>query len=190
MKFFFVLISILVLAHCSKPNTVLICGDHKCINKDEAEQYFEENLSIEVKIINQKRKEEASLVELNMRENNIGEKKISITSKNKTKENIKVLSNEEIIKIKKGIKKKKSKKKFVKKTIKNKNGVKKVQKNKISKSKKIIKKNKNTKQTVVNKKNDIVDVCSILEKCSIDEISKFLLKQGKNKDFPDITTRQ
>ena len=36
----------------------------------------------------------------------------------------------------------------------------------------------------------MVDVCTILEKCSIDEISKYLLKQGKNKKFPDITTRQ
>ena len=35
-------------------------------------------------------------------------------------------------------------------------------------------------------KNDVVDVCTILEKCSIDEISKYLIKQGK-KEFPDIT---
>ena len=34
----------------------LICGDHVCINKDEADQYFEENLSIEVKIIDKKKK--------------------------------------------------------------------------------------------------------------------------------------
>ena len=36
----------------------------------------------------------------------------------------------------------------------------------------------------------VVDVCTILEKCSIDEISKFLLEQGKKKKFPDITARQ
>ena len=41
-----------------------------------------------------------------------------------------------------------------------------------------------------NKRKDIVDVCTILEKCSIDEISRYLLKQGKNKKFPDITKRQ
>ena len=34
---------------------------------------------------------------------------------------------------------------------------------------------------------EVVDVCTILKKCSIDEISKYLLKQGKKKDFPDIT---
>ena len=45
---------IFFLSNCSKPKTVLICGDHVCVNKAEAEQYFEENLSIEVKIINKK----------------------------------------------------------------------------------------------------------------------------------------
>ena len=28
-----------------------------------------------------------------------------------------------------------------------------------------------------------------IEKCSIDEISKYLIKQGNNKDFPDITKK-
>ena len=40
-----------------------------------------------------------------------------------------------------------------------------------------------------NKSINLVDVCTILEKCSIDEISKYLLDQGK-KDFPDLTIRQ
>ena len=43
------LVTLLFLAACSKPKTVLICGDHICVNQTEAEQYFEENLSIEVK---------------------------------------------------------------------------------------------------------------------------------------------
>ena len=38
--------------------------------------------------------------------------------------------------------------------------------------------------------NNLTDVCTILKKCSIDEISKYLLDQGKKKDFPDITKRQ
>ena len=43
----------------------------------------------------------------------------------------------------------------------------------------------------MNKKTkEVFDVCTILEKCSIDEISKYLLNQGKKKDFPDITLRQ
>ena len=56
-----------MLANCSKPKTVLICGDHVCVNKAEAEQFFEENLSIEVKIIDKKKtKPEINLVELNL----------------------------------------------------------------------------------------------------------------------------
>ena len=51
--FFFIIFTI---QSCSKPRTVLICGDHICINKSEAEKYFEENLSIEVKIIDDKKK--------------------------------------------------------------------------------------------------------------------------------------
>ena len=52
MLFFF------LITNCTKPKTVLICGDHVCINKTEAEQYFEENLSIEVKILNKKKNKE------------------------------------------------------------------------------------------------------------------------------------
>ena len=47
-----------------------------------------------------------------------------------------------------------------------------------------------TNENVNKKRKDIVDICTILEKCSIDEISKYLIKQGKNKRFPDITIRE
>ena len=50
---FFFLLNL--LQNCSNTKTDMICGDHKCINKDEAQQYFEENLSIEVKIIDNKK---------------------------------------------------------------------------------------------------------------------------------------
>ena len=78
MNKFFFLILVLLLNNCSKPSTVFICGDHKCINKEEAKQYFEENLSIEVKIVNKKLDTEEDLVELNLKENFLGNKKISI----------------------------------------------------------------------------------------------------------------
>ena len=47
---------ILLLSNCSKPKTVFICGDHICINKSEANAYFEENLTIEVQIISKNKK--------------------------------------------------------------------------------------------------------------------------------------
>jgi len=192
MKLIFILVIFFLINSCSKPKTVLICGDHICVNKTEAEQYFEENLTIEVKIIDKKIKNEVDLVELNLKESNKDQRKVTIKSKKQTNKNIKSLSNNEIAKIKKDLKnKKKLEKKIVKKTN-----------NRISNQQKIIINKDNSKNDIKSKKNrkkvnhvnkkakDIVDVCTILEKCSIDEISKYLLNQGIKKDYPDITTRQ
>ena len=96
---------------CSKPKTVLICGDHVCINNKEANLYFEENLSLEVKIIDKKRKNVIDLVELNLNDTN--KKKISITQKKKTKKELKKLSKTEIKKIKKQVSKKKVNKNII-----------------------------------------------------------------------------
>ena len=85
MKLIFIFITSLLLVSCNKPKTVLICGDHICINKKEAEQYFKENLSIEVKIIDKKVKKEIDLVELNLNQNEKGDKTVKIFSKKKTK---------------------------------------------------------------------------------------------------------
>ena len=45
-------------------------------------------------------------------------------------------------------------------------------------------------QNNVNKKKiNVVDVCTLIEKCNIEEISKYLLKEGSSKGFPDISSR-
>ena len=184
MKYFLLTISFLLLANCGKPKTVLICGDHICVNKAEAEEYFQENLSIEVKILDKRIKDEMNLVELNLKQNQSEGKKINILSKKNTKNKIKILSNKEITEIKKDIKNRKKEKKIAKKIIKKK-------KETIENEKKIIKKDSKILENSIKKKhNNVVDVCTIIKECSIDEISKYLLKQGKEKSFPDITTRQ
>tara|TARA_X000000950_G_scaffold91267_1_gene114838 strand:- start:71 stop:625 length:555 start_codon:yes stop_codon:yes gene_type:complete len=184
MKYFLLTISFLLLANCGKPKTVLICGDHICVNKAEAEEYFQENLSIEVKILDKRIKDEMNLVELNLKQNQSEGKKINILSKKNTKNKIKILSNKEITEIKKDIKNRKKEKKIAKKIIEKK-------KETIENEKKIIKKDSKILENSIKKKhNDVVDVCTIIKECSIDEISKYLLKQGKEKSFPDITTRQ
>jgi hypothetical protein len=180
MRFFLLILLFLFLQQCSKPKTVLICGNHVCVNKAEAELFFEENLSIEVRILDKKNNNEIDLVQLNLENNNTKNKQINIKRKKKTKENIKVLNNAEIKNIKKKIYEKKRNKKvalvnnkeakFEKKTKKSSNKIKKKNVNKIT--------------------NEVVDVCSIIKKCSIDSISKYLLKQGKKSKFPDITTRE
>ena len=54
----YILIFLLFITSCTSTNRVFICGDHECVNKDEANLFFEQNLSIEVKII-QKEKNNA-----------------------------------------------------------------------------------------------------------------------------------
>ena len=179
IKFFFIFI-LIALQSCAKPKTVLICGDHICVNKNEAERYFEENLSLEVKIIENIKKESFDLVELNLK-NNQDKREISVVKKEKTNKKIKVLSKKEIKLIKKNIKNKKTKKNIVKKKQIIQDG-----KLKVTQNKKILNKSRN----IVNKNNKIIDVCTILDKCNIDEISKYLIKLGKKKNFPDITKRE
>ena len=188
MKLIIFILLAFIFSNCSKPKTVLICGDHVCVNKAEAEQYFEENLSIEVKIVSKKSDIVEDLVELNLSENSLGNKKISISSKKTTNNPIKKLSNEEVVEIKENIKNKKKEKKIAKKIVKKENEL--VNKE-ISKQKKLkYKKETITKSNVNKRRKDVVDVCTIIKKCSIDEISKYLLDNGRNKKFPDITIRQ
>ena len=179
LLFFFL---VLIMYGCNKPKTVLICGDHVCINKAEAEQYFEENLTLEVKIIDKKRSKEDNLVELNLNSNSSGKKEVSILNKKQTSKKLKELSNSEIKRKKAEIRKKK-----------------KLKDTKITKQAKLkeVKKKKKPQDSVIktnkvvnNTSKKITDICTILEKCSIDEISKYLVKQGKKRKFPDITTRE
>ena len=167
MKIFFIILSAFLIQSCNKPKTVLICGNHVCVNKAEAEQYFEENLSIEVRLIDKKEINKTDLVELNLQKQSNDKRKISIISKKQTNKEVKVLSKNEIKKIKKNIKYKKKTKKITKKVP--------------------ININTNVKRRI-NK--EVVDVCTIIEKCSIDNITKYLLDQGRKKKFPDITTRE
>tara|TARA_B100000963_G_scaffold341705_1_gene341708 strand:- start:3073 stop:3594 length:522 start_codon:yes stop_codon:yes gene_type:complete len=173
MKFYYLLILLAFMYSCTnKPKSVFICGDHVCINKAEAKQYFEDNLSIEVKIIDKKQNKNIDLVQLNLKNSSLN-KEISIEKKSETNKKIRSLSNEEISNIKLNLKNKKNikKDKVVKKQI---------------KQKKLT--NKRTKKTINKKILD--DVCKTIDKCTIEEISKYLIKQGKNKKFPDITIRQ
>ena len=179
MKYFLIILFLILLNNCSKPKTVLICGDHVCINKNEAEQYFEENLSIEVKIIDKKKKKEINLVELNLIESFDNNKEINIKEKTEKNNEIKILSNDEIKILKSEIKKKRKKQNLAKKITSNNKSSQNTTGFKNSDKKKNIKKNR-----------DVADVCLIIKKCNIDEISKYLLKQGQTKKFPDITTRE
>ena len=205
MKKILFIILLLAIYGCSKPKTVLICGDHICVNKLEAEEYFKENLTLEVKILDKKNMNEIDLVEINLNSKSQKEKKINIVSKNKTNKKIKILSNDEIEKRKKELKEKKIKEK---KQVKNKIKRKKIalRKPKIFKKEKIIEQETNNvvklnkikekvnqpENKVINKQQNTksVDICEVVKECTIDEISKYLIKKGNKINFPDITTRE
>ena len=173
MRLLFTIIVFLLIG-CTKPKTVLICGDHICVNKKEAKQYFEENLSLEVKILNKDNRKNFDLVELNLRENFKKDKKVFVKKKNKTKKIIKELSHKEIKVIKSKINNKEKNKKKVKI---------------INKERKL--KNKVDKKKIVNNVIDNeIDICTIIDKCSIDEISKYLTKEGNKKGYPDISIKK
>ena len=176
MKNSLLIVVILLLVSCSKTKTVLICGDHVCINKKEAEQYFEDNLSLEVKIIDKKEKNKIDLVELNLKENIRGKKEIQVFSKNETEKKVKILSRKD--------------KNEIRKIIKNKKKEKKIKQTKQMKKKEFENKKTTKNSANKNKRIDVVDVCTIVKKCNIEEISKYLIDKGKDKKFPDITTRQ
>ena len=180
IKFLFIFF-LLFIQSCSKQKAVLICGDHICINKNEANQYFEENLSIEVKITDKRNEKKFDLVQLNLKDND-KKKEINITKKNKTGKIVKTLSNQEVKRIKEEIKKKnKNKRISLKKS--------KIEKGKLKVSS-IERKDKNLNKKIVHNSKQPFDVCTILEECSIDEISKYLIKLGKKRNFPDISIRE
>ena len=81
MKIIILIFLFLLIAGCNKPKTVLICGDHICINKKEAKQYFEENLTIQVKILDKKVNNDINLVELNLKTNQQGKKEVRLLSR-------------------------------------------------------------------------------------------------------------
>ena len=52
MKYLFIFI---LFISCGKPQSIFICGDKPCRNK-QTNKYFNENLTLEIKIIGKKRK--------------------------------------------------------------------------------------------------------------------------------------
>ena len=195
MKRLIFLLVIFTIYGCSKPKTVLICGDHVCINKAEANQYFEDNLTLEVRIIDSKNIKETNLVQINLKTNADGKKEVNVLDKKQSNKELKKLSVFEIKKKKEDLRKRKKVKKKIDKKI------------RASKQTKLTKdkKDEKTHVQIVNKKKEnedrvvkrtikqvkkIDNICIILEKCNIDEITKYLVKQGKKKNYPDIANRE
>ena len=189
MKYLFIFI---LFISCGKPQSILICGDKPCRNKQEANKYFNENLTLEIKIIDKKKEESFNLVNLNLNKNEVKDVRVF-----KKKDDKKINDIEEEFKVSKRpinneVDKKKESKKSAIKTIEKKtiNDKKKdssfVKLNKDSNLKKKRKKPNKKPLTSTNTENT-KNICLVLESCDIDQITKFLIEKGDKKDFPDIT---
>tara|TARA_B100000579_G_scaffold312243_1_gene261816 strand:+ start:948 stop:1514 length:567 start_codon:yes stop_codon:yes gene_type:complete len=177
---------IFLITSCSSNKIIFICGDHECIDKKEAKEYFENNLSIEVKTFD-KPDHYLDLVELNNNEfnkkaknnENLNEKKVMKIKNDQLKNQIKKERKLAKIRNKNKIKEEKRLAKIKKKEEKR---MSKINKKKYNKKNKY--KNKKLNESTIVKKSEI---CSIISKCDIDEISKFLLKKGNEKRYPDLS---
>lgn len=166
MKIFLPFIFLFLLS-CSNPlsgeKRVYICGDHPCVNKKEVEEYFNNNISIEVYTIvsDKQKKENFDLVELNL-----------LKDKLESKDKIKAFQKKKDIK--QQIKERKKLAKLKMKKVEESNKT-----EEIVKRKEIVKKKKPSQFTFVR-------ICKNLEECDIDKIAKIIMDIGKEKDFPDI----
>jgi|TARA_B110000211_G_scaffold222993_1_gene272343 hypothetical protein len=91
MKFFYFVI-LLLLVNCGSKQ-VFICGDRECVNKAEAQKYFEENFIVEVKINEKKIDAPFDLVKLNTKENIIYTEKTKRKINKLTKKERKIIKN-------------------------------------------------------------------------------------------------
>ncbi len=164
------LLSIIFLSSCSTTKTVLVCGDHECINKKEAKLFFDENLTLEVKVISKDKERNYNLVKMNLK----NEKENIKILKTKNKKIVKKLTKNQIKLKKKEIKEKQSN--ITNKTIEN----------------KIVKKKEKTSNFSNKSFSDIssLNICLKLEKCDIDSISNYLIKLSNKKDYPNIALKE
>lgn len=183
---YLILFSFFIIFSCSGGKKVYMCGDHKCIDKKEFNEYFAKNLSIEIDLKNKKNKDKSiDLVKLNTEKKDI---KIS-QDKNKNKKR----EAKKLAKIK--AKEEKKNKKLILKQRK----IMESKKAKLIKNQRKVKKSKiNVKDKITSVKNkEIINVkkignnsiCIDIDNCDIDKISESLIKKGTNKEFPDITLR-
>ena len=105
MKYLFFLFFFLV--HCSsitgdKTQKIYICGDHECADKKEINNYFKNNISIEVYTLSDSPKKDYDLVELNMTKEDKNKIVSTEIKRKKLKERLKKRPKVKKVKVNKG----------------------------------------------------------------------------------------
>ena len=207
MKFIYAFIFVLLLS-CNTVKKEYVCGDHPCIDKKEFNEYFSKNLTIEIKAQTNNKNKNEDLVKLNIdsevikkKDNKNYKKKEKIRLKNEKKklklEKIRLLEEREIQR-----NEEKNRTEAAKIPQVNKKSEK-LKKNKISNNRqqvnkidnktpvqkkplvKVIKKNASINST---KSESMKSICDEIKDCDIDKITELLIKKGKKKPFPSITS--
>ena len=204
MKVFYYFFFLLILS-CGTIKKEYVCGDHPCVDKKEFNEYFSKNFIIEIKSPN-KKNIKIDLVKQNTLSSNEdnNDKKISKKEKKiKLKEEKKklkakrtrLLEERKINEI--AQKKEKNKKIPTPKSVKSKTNDTKLENNSIINNREVAKKLSSKTSTQNIKKNLPVNsiktkntksICNKIEDCDIDKISELLIKKGKNKPFPNISS--
>ena len=169
------LIIFILLVSCSSTKKVYICGDHECKNKSERDDYFKNNISLEVYILENKKdiKKNQDLVKLNTNienEQNIKKKNLDFLEKRKLKS-----------------KKKTPFEKPVKMKLKSDNKVdKNMAANKPQRNNDKLKFNKDKPTFTTRNTTKVIHMCKNLNECDIDVISMKINNLGKEKNYPKI----
>lgn len=172
-----ILIILFFLIGCTSlqdSSRIYICGDHPCKNKKEIDDYFKNNISIEVYTIesNKKKRENFDLVDLNLLKkeiNNKNKKSVKSYISKKKHDNKLIKSNkvEKQTKLNLKVQTDDSENKSIKKS------------KKVDQTKSVFKSQKNSQTKIVH-------LCKNLKECDIDFISKTIMKTGKEKSFPEL----
>ena len=195
MKTIYLIFFLLILS-CNSIKKEYVCGDHPCLDKKEFKEYFSKNFIVEIKSKDKNKNKKSDLVKLNtessdkQKKNN---KNLKISKKmedrkeieRQKKEKIRLLQERKISELEKK-NKIKEEKKLAKYDKKNKKII----------NKKIPPKNKKKIVKIPEEKitakpdttQDMESVCGKIKDCDINKITELLIKKGRNKPFPDITS--
>jgi hypothetical protein len=209
------LFCLLFFVSCSFTKNTYMCGDHECTDKKEFNDYFAKNLIVEIKLKKTKKKSSINLIKLNntaqrtdtknvpegnqYKKSIEKERKIELKARKaqlKAERKIKKIEEKERSKNEKKLSNVSNKKNNLNKIIKEK-----AKNNNISKTNKPVKLSKK-KQEILRDKEIINDtgvlqnirsenyanLCDDIKDCDIDKIAELLIKKGKQKEFPDITS--
>lgn len=200
MRLIFIIIFVPLISCTSIKKEVYWCGDHECVDKKEINEYFDENITIEIKTVKKSKSINYDLIALNnpvvepldqdkskkgkffglVKDRDTTNLSDTNSEKNKLKKQKNdVIEQRKIAKIKL----KNEKKEVIKKKVKDIFSINKSDKKTNIKKKEIVSKKNNV--DIVSKKIS----CKELTDCTFDEISNSIKEKADNKDYPDITSK-